>query len=86
VVTVGALYQLGKIHYGTKKYYLALRSFMQVFILYRGYRGDGASEVQAKVKAALENAITCCDKLSKTSDPGIKRRVEKIKARLVRAR
>jgi hypothetical protein len=59
---------------------------MQVFILYRSYQGDGAAKVQALVKAALDNAITCCDKLGKTSDPGIKRRVDNIRARLLRAK
>jgi tetratricopeptide (TPR) repeat protein len=86
VTTVRALYQLGKIQYAAGKNYLALRAFMQVFILYRSYRGEGAAEVQALVKSSLENAITCCDNLSKTSDPGIKRRVDEIRARLVRAK
>jgi len=83
LITVRTLNQLGKLHYGNKDYYLALRSFMQVYILYRSYRGDGANEVQSIVASARKNAVTCCDKLMKTN---MKKRAEKIKARLVRAK
>jgi len=85
VLTVRALDQLGRIHYGNKKYYLALRSFLQLYILYRGYGGEGAEEVRGLVASARGNAIACCEKLMKSSDASIKRRVETIKARLERA-
>ena len=86
VVTVRSLYQLGQIHYGNKKYYLALRSYMKLFILYRNYPGESAREVQALVKSARNNAISCCKKLMSSSNASIKKRAEKIKAGLERAR
>jgi len=85
VRTVRALDLLGQIHYAEGKHYLALRSFLQVLILYRNYAGEGAAEVQRLVQKARENAIGCCDKLSKSSDASMKKRAEKIKARLLGA-
>ena len=84
VLTVRALDRIGRIHYGQKKYYLALRSFMQIYILYRNYAGEGAQEVAALVTRSRRNAITCCDKLLKSSDTAVKRQVERIKAGLER--
>ena len=79
-----ALDQVGRIHYGEDKYYLALRSFMQIYILYRNYTGEGADEVAGLVKRARRNAITCCEKLLKSSDTGVRRQVARIKAGLER--
>lgn len=84
VQTVRALDLLGQIHYAEGKHYLALRSYLQVLILYQNYAGEGAAEVQRLVQKARENAIGCCDKLSKSSSASMKARAEKIKARLVR--
>ena len=85
VLTVRSLYQLGLIHNRNKKRLLALRAFMQVFILYRSYQGENQQEVLALVERARTNAIECCDDLGKSSNTSIKRRVGKIKAALERA-
>jgi tetratricopeptide (TPR) repeat protein len=82
VRTVRALDLLGHIHYAGGKHYLALRSYLQVLILYRNYEGDGAAEVQRLGQQARENAIGCCDKLIKSSNESMKKRAEKVKARL----
>jgi len=85
VLTVRALDLLGQIHYAEGKHYLALRSYLQVLILYRNYAGEGAAEVQRLVQKARENAIGCCEKLGKSSDASMKKRADKIKARLLGA-
>ncbi len=85
VITVRSLYQLGLIHNRNKKRLLALRAFMQVFILYRSYQGDNQQEIQALVERARKNAIACCNALGKSSNTSIKRRVGKIKSALEHA-
>lgn len=83
-LTVRSLYQLGRIHYGNEQYELALRAFLQVYILYRNYRGADVQRVQTLVASAKSNAVVCAKALVKTTGGAAKRRYSKLIDRLQR--
>jgi tetratricopeptide (TPR) repeat protein len=78
-VTVRSLYRLGQLYYDAKRYMQALRSNLRLIVLY-GNLSD--NETQGIVAKARQNALACCEKLSKSSDPALKKRAESIAARL----
>jgi len=78
-LTMRALNELGGLHYDNDDYYLALRSYLQVLILYGGQTSEAARKELALAK---KNALQCCDKLGKSSSSEMKRRVARIRDRV----